>query len=76
MGNNPYVIITLLSVIVGLCLVIGFLLSHIQKLVDKLMSRSYTEYVSATKPTTPRPQPVDQAPQEDLSPLQEFQLQI
>ena len=49
-----------------------FFMWQIQKLVDKAMSGSYTEYVNATKEPL-RVQTTDEPP-EDLRTLQEFQL--
>lgn len=50
----------------------AFFMWQIQKLVDKVMSRSYTEYIKA-KDTTPKVQVEVEAP-EDLRSLQEFQI--
>lgn len=49
----------------------AFFMWQVQKLVDKTMSRSYTEYIRATDP--PKPQiRLDDSPNEDLGPLAEF----
>lgn len=50
-----------------------FFLSNIQKLIDKVMSRSYTEYIKAGEPPAPRFQFNQDAP-EDLRSLQEFKI--
>ena len=49
-----------------------FFLMQIQKLIDKVMSRSYTEYIKADKPSVNFQLPQD--PPEDLRSLQEFKL--
>lgn len=49
-----------------------FYLWQIQKLVDKLMSRSYTEYATAKVPPIKVEVPAD--PPEDLRTLQEFSM--
>ena len=50
-----------------------FFLRQIQKLVDKIMSRSFTEYVMAKEPQKPKISvPLDEP--EDLRTLQEFSL--
>lgn len=62
--------------VVLLCLVALqqiFFMWQIQKLVDKVMSRSYTEYVKA-KETTPPGVKIDPDVPEDLRSLQEFQI--
>ena len=49
-----------------------FFMHEIHKLVDKVMSRSYTEYVQAKTPIE-RPQiRLDTEPADDLRTLQEF----
>lgn len=50
----------------------GFYLWQIQKLLDKAMSRSYTEYTQAKRPPKPRGEAIDSSPDEDLGALQEF----
>lgn len=47
---------------------------QIQKLIDKLMSRSYTEYVAATKPYEAPRVPTENEPPEDLGALPNFSL--
>ena len=49
-----------------------FFMRQIQKLVDKVMSRSYTEYVRAEKPA--KKETIIAEPAEDLRALQEFQI--
>jgi hypothetical protein len=51
-----------------------FFLHQINKLVDKVMSRSYTEYVKAKEPTQRPSIQIPTEPLEDLRTLQEFQL--
>lgn len=51
-----------------------FFMNQIQKLVDKVMSRSYTEYIRADAPKTKVQ--VEQEPPEDLRPLQEFSMHL
>lgn len=61
-----------------LCLVLviavqqWFYMRQVQKLVDKLMSRSYTEYITAQKPPL-RVEVPTEAP-EDLRSLSEFSI--
>lgn len=50
-----------------------FYLKQIQVLLDKAMSRSFTEYKNAEVPKAPRVI-VDNSPPEDLRVLQEFRL--
>ncbi len=45
---------------------------QIQKLVDKLMSRSYTEYAKATEPSTPRVKLENTEAKEDFGVLADF----
>jgi len=52
-----------------------FFSQQIQKLIDKLMSRSFTEYQRAQEPLPPRVQAVPDIP-EDLRALQEFKIQL
>lgn len=51
-----------------------YYLREIQKLVDKIMSRSYAEYSRAKEPQRPiKPELILSAePEEDLGPLAEF----
>lgn len=49
-----------------------YFLRQIQKLVDKLMSRSYTEYIRAEKPVEKPTIKLDLEEPEDLRSLQEF----
>lgn len=49
-----------------------FFLRQIQKLVDKLMSRSYTEYKTAEKPDAPLHVVASDETPEDMRSLQEF----
>lgn len=49
-----------------------FFLKQIQKLVDKVMSRSFGEYQRAQEPVSRVK--MDAAPAEDLRTLQEFQM--
>ena len=66
----------MIAVIIVLCVLLAaqqyFLLSQIQNLVDKVMSRSYTEYVAAKAPPI-RVKVEDESP-EDLRILQEFNI--
>lgn len=50
-----------------------FYMRQIQKLIDKIMSRSYTEYEKAKEPPPVRVKVSNDIP-EDLRPLQEFQM--
>lgn len=50
-----------------------YFLRQIQKLVDKLMSRSFTEYQTAQKPRE-KPVRIDDGVPDDLRILQEFTL--
>lgn len=68
MPESLIIILVLLSVIF---IQQVYYLRQIQKLVDKLMSRSYTEYVRAEKPFE-RPKIASDEPLEDLRTLQEF----
>lgn len=52
-----------------------FFMRQIQKLVDKVMSRSYTEYVkSSVSAPVPQQIKISEDVPEDLRTLQEFQL--
>lgn len=50
-----------------------FFLHQINKLIDKVMSRSYTEYIKAKEPPQ-KPVRIETEPIEDLRTLQEFTL--
>lgn len=69
----PEIVISL--ILVGLIVAQQiFYLRQIQKLIDKLMSRSYVEYEKANAgPQPPRVRLDDNVP-EDLRPLQDFSL--
>lgn len=63
----------LIFILAGMVLVQQvFFMYQIQKLLDKAMSRSYTEYVRA-KDERPKVQ-VPNEPMDDLSPLSEFSI--
>jgi len=68
--------LTLAFLAMASCIIIAsqqyFFLKQIQKLVDKVMSRSYTEYSKADK--TPIKFQLPSDPPEDLRSLQEFNL--
>lgn len=63
----------IVSLIVAAAYQQWFYTRQIQKLVDKLMSRSYHEYKNATAPPVVR-LPPEAEPPEDLRPLQDFQM--
>ncbi len=50
-----------------------YFMRQVQKLLDKLMSRSYTEYKAAEKPVS-RPAKQIYSPAEDMGPLQDFSI--
>lgn len=52
----------------------AFYMWQIQKLVDKLMSKSYTDYTSAKNPPKEVKVQVPAEPPEDLRVLQEFSI--
>lgn len=68
MLNSLFVILTMIIVVQQV-----YFMRQIQKLVDKIMSRSYTEYITATSPPPIRVQTTNEIP-EDLGPLKEFSL--
>lgn len=69
--TTDIVITVLASSLVVLC---AFFMWQIQKLLDKLMSRSYTEYTRAQEPIVKPPVlRLEEDEQEDLGPLSEFQ---
>lgn len=67
-----------IKIIIALCALLAvqqvFYLHQIQKLVDKLMSRSYTDYTAAKTPPKEIRVQVPAEPPEDLRILQEFSL--
>lgn len=67
---------TEIVIIIVLVIVIAaqqfFFMRHIHRLLDKLMSRSYTEYIRADKPIINKPFKLDEEPAEDLNAIEDI----